>query len=128
MSRIGEIVAKKHGKLPDVESDLERFFLFALRAFGPELPIPTTQARLVPGRRYRFDFSWDGLVVEINGGTWLARSGHSGGAAIDKDYWRLNEVVAEGYRVMMFSSSMLRRDPRQCIELVKRALAQSDNT
>lgn len=112
-----------------VESGLESYFLFALRAFAPEIPLPRTQAKLVPGRHFRFDFAWDGgLIVEINGGTWLARSGHSGGASTDKDYWRVNLAVAEGYRVMMFSSSMLRRDPRQCVELVKRALRTGPTT
>lgn len=128
MPRLGDQLAKKRGKLPR-ESDLEKFFDFALRAFAPEIPTPVKEFVAIPGRKYRFDRAWPDrmLLIEVNGGTWANAGGETGshgrGSGIDRDYWKADEAVALGYRVMMFSRSMLRRDPRQCVELVKRALS-----
>ena len=51
-------------------SDLEASLLFQITASG--LPVPETQFRFAPPRRWRFDLAWldRKLACEIDGGTY----------------------------------------------------------
>lgn len=65
-------------------------------------PEPVAEQRLVPGRRFSCDLVWleARLVVEVQGGVWLRRGGHTGGQAQIDDMEKLNLVQLEGYRVL----------------------------
>lgn len=64
----------------------------------------------VPGRRFRADFAWpaDRLLVEVQGGVWSPKSGHSGGAGIVKDIERGNAATLAGWRVLRFAPQHIR--------------------
>lgn len=65
-------------------------------------PEPLTEQRLIPGRRFRCDFVWpeQKIVVEVQGGVWLPRGGHTGGKGQIDDMWKLNALTLQGYRVL----------------------------
>lgn len=83
------------------ESDLE---LVALRAIvGAGLPMPVQQHRVVlGGKRRRIDLAYPDLkiAIELAGWTW-----HGGRAAFDADHARRNELVADGWRALEFTSA-----------------------
>ncbi len=68
-------------------------------------PEPVAEVALIPGRRFRCDLVWESakVVVEIQGGLWLKRSGHVGGKAQLDDYEKANLLQLLGYRVFMVS-------------------------
>ena len=63
---------------------------------------------LVPGRRFRFDFTFRsaGLVAEIEGGTWSGGR-HTTGAGFRQDCVKYNLASLEGWTVMRFTSDMV---------------------
>lgn len=65
-------------------------------------PEPVAEQRLVPGRRFSCDLVWPEarLVVEVQGGVWLRRGGHTGGRAQIDDMEKLNLVQLAGFRVL----------------------------
>ncbi len=70
--------------------------------------------RAIPGRRYCWDFLvfvvrkgddeipyW---LIELNGGTWTRRGGHSTGRGIQRDYRKANLAVLNGWRQLTFTA------------------------
>jgi len=88
------------------------------RAAG--VPVPTTEFRFHPGRRWRFDFAWPDrkVALEVEGGA-FAHGRHTRGAGFRNDLEKYNAATAAGWRVF-------RVLPEQVlsvgIELVKNAL------
>lgn len=78
----------------------ELLFADIIGAFG--LPTPSREHEFDPDRKWRFDFAWidQKIAVEIHGGRY-----HRGN--MDKDYEKQNAAVRQGWRVFVFSSSML---------------------
>lgn len=87
------------------ESTLEQTYLQDLKNLAVSLP--EQQVQFHPDRKWRIDFMWpkQGLAVEINGGTW--GGGHSRGAAVAKEYEKLNTLNLWGYRVLVFDTVMV---------------------
>lgn len=85
--------------------------------------------QVVPKRRYELDFAWPALKVgiEIQGGVWLRRSGHTRAGQV-ADYRKLNLATVYGWKVLQFSMDMLRRDPLGCIEQLKLLLDGRNGT
>lgn len=55
------------------KSDLEQAFWYGWLAFAPsECPSPEREAKIIPGRRYRFDFAWREakVVASVEGQMW----------------------------------------------------------
>ena len=75
-----------------------------------QLPPPVRQAKLVPGRRFAFDFSWprQKLAVEVNGGTMMMLPSHVG-AGYERDCEKAAEALIAGYRVLHVTSAHVRR-------------------
>jgi very-short-patch-repair endonuclease len=73
------------------------------------LPKPEREFKAIPGRKFRFDFSWAkfGLLVEVQGGTW-GKGAHSTGQGINRDTEKLNLATIEGWRVMQFTGDQIR--------------------
>lgn len=63
---------------------------------------PEAEVMLIPGRRFRCDFAWPAhrLVVEVQGGVWLPKGGHTGGKAQIDDMEKLNLLTLAGWRVL----------------------------
>lgn len=79
----------------------------------------------VPGRRYRADLAWPErrLLVEVQGGIWSPKSGHSGGAGITKDIERGNAATLAGWRVLRFAPAHIRNG--EAVRVVRQALEAS---
>lgn len=129
-------------------SKLETAFLDNWRIFARTAPSPVSEYHFTrpavgdsprppsrPNLRQRlavmglkdwaFDFAWPdtgggGLAVEIDGGQWAPGGGRHN---TDGDRDKLNRAAAMGWRVMRFSSSMLRDNPGAVIEMVLDGLA-----
>ena len=80
-------------------SDLEEKFLTQIRAEG--FPEPTREYQFHDTRRWRLDFFWGkhltnadyAVAVEVEGGTFLAKSRHTSGVGFEKDCEKYNEVA-----------------------------------
>lgn len=106
---------------PDPGSELEQLFEAYWHMLSPGSAVPERELRLIPGRKWRCDFTWrtEKVVVEVDGGQWQARGGRHN---TDTDREKLNELAIHGFRVLRFSGSMLKNDPASCIETVRRCL------
>jgi hypothetical protein len=101
--------------------------LFASYSFVPTvclsygLPAPTSEYRFHPTRKWRFDFAWpaEKVGLEINGGVFTAGR-HVRGEALLKEYEKLNEAAAHGWRVLFVTPKQLGEAPTY--ELLRRAL------
>lgn len=78
-----------------------------------------------PPRKFRADFAWPDqrLLVEIQGGIWTARSGHSGGSGITRDIDRGNVATLAGWRVLRFGPTHIRSG--EALRLVAAALGET---
>ncbi len=68
-----------------------------------------SEYRFSPPRRYRWDFCHleSKVAIEIQGGVWMGKSGHSGGTGLVKDYEKLCLAAASGWRVFLLAESMI---------------------
>jgi hypothetical protein len=67
-------------------------------------PEPQFEVRVTPTRRWRYDISWPEhkLAVEVQGGVWLKRGGHTGGQAQIDDMEKFSWItVVERYRLIL---------------------------
>lgn len=74
-------------------------------------PEPVAEQRLIPGRRFSCDLVWleARLVVEVQGGVWLRRGGHTGGQGQIDDMEKLNMLQLLGWRCLQVT-------PKQVID------------
>ena len=93
-------------RLAKKKSPLEESFAQQLDALGIAYE---REQRLIPKRRFRFDFviAAEMLVIEIEGGTWMARSRHTSGKGFQSDCVKYNAVVELGYVVLRYTSDMV---------------------
>lgn len=63
---------------------------------------PESELRLIPGRKFQCDLVWQSarLVVEVQGGVWLPKGGHTGGKGQIDDMFKLNTLQLLGWRVL----------------------------
>jgi len=68
----------------------------------------------IAGRRFAYDFyisrkHFDDaeLLIELQGGVWMAKGAHNTGKAITRDCYKLNLAVLQGYHVMHFTTDMV---------------------
>lgn len=89
-------------------SRLEEQFYWHVLAMG--LPEPVRQYRIPESkRRFVYDFAWPDkrLLVEVQGGVWVANTGHTSGRGITRDCAKVNEAVLQGWRVLLFTADMV---------------------
>jgi hypothetical protein len=84
----------------------ETLLALHINAYG--LPMPVTEHRFSPGRKWRFDFAFPDrmLAVEVEGGVWN-RGRHTRGAGFEKDCEKYNHAAALGWRVVRFTPGMI---------------------
>ncbi len=63
-------------------------------------------------RRFAIDFADPvrKVAIECNGGTWSAKSGHSSGAGIQRDYHRIRTLQLLGWQIIPFTSDEILGD------------------
>jgi very-short-patch-repair endonuclease len=83
-----------------------------------EIPLES-QATIVPGRDFRFDFCHrESLVaVELNGGLYR-NGGHNRGRALEESYVKLNAAAKAGWCVLVFGTKRLEREMQLIVEEV----------
>lgn len=109
------------------KSNLEDYFEYQLNKLASDLPQVQREYRFHKSRRWRFDFAWSHLKVacEIDGGQWAPRGGRHNR---DSDRWKMSEAAALGWCVLRFSGTMLRMEPKRCIELVRAAIKEREKS
>jgi hypothetical protein len=65
------------------------------------VPQPVAEHRFHTQRAWRFDFAWleQKVAVEVQGGIWT-RGRHTRGAALLKEWEKLNTAAALGWRIL----------------------------
>jgi hypothetical protein len=88
-------------------SQLEDDFAFQLSTICDEFD---REERVIAGRRFRWDFLIPpNLLIEIQGGTRMkGKTGHTSGDGVRRDCEKNNLAVAAGYKVLYFTSDMIR--------------------
>jgi len=102
------------------KSGIEALLAWQMRAAG--LPEPERELHFHPARAWRFDFAFPGqkLAIEVMGGLWLRKSGHTSGTGITRDYVKLNEAQLLGWRILHVTSKQV--ESGEALAWVLRAL------
>lgn len=76
-----------------------RLFLAALTY--EKLPAPQPEFYFAKPRKWRFDYAWpeQRVALEVQGGIWTGGR-HSRGAALLKEWEKLNTAAAKGWRLL----------------------------
>ena len=115
--------------------DYSQGFVTLLKQLWPDVPTYKMEYRFCLEHAYRFDFAWPevegigGVAVEIDGGNRMVRwspktkrnvavGRHTGSA----DYVKLNTAIIYGWRVLRFTTEMLKKDPQGCVDVLRKAL------
>jgi len=102
-------------------SELEEAMLVQIRNSG--LPEPVREYKFHPTRRWRLDFFWrcpfnyHDLALEVEGGTFMARSRHTSKTGFEKDVEKYNEALMHNIMVLRATTTHV-KDGR-AIEWVK---------
>jgi hypothetical protein len=88
-------------------SSLEFEFDLMWEELFPDLDL-ATEVRLIPQRRFKFDYVNFAakVAIEINGQIWH-KGGHSTGRSLMRDYEKLNLAQQQGYCVFQLSKEMI---------------------
>lgn len=88
------------------------------------LPKPEWEFRFHPERKWRFDlcFVEHKLAIEIQGGLWT-RGRHTRGAALLKEYEKLNAAAALSWRILFVTPDQL--CTQSTVSLIKQCLGLS---
>lgn len=85
------------------------------------VPEPRFELRFCPPRRWKFDLAWADhkLALEVQGGIFV-RGRHNRGAAMLKEWEKLNAAAVLGWRVLFCQPKDLCMN--DTVEIIKRAL------
>lgn len=88
-------------------SRLERVLLISLQLRGIEAPV--REWVFAPPRKFRADFAWPhrSLIVEVEGGTWIAGR-HSRGGGVRSDCEKSALAAARGLRMIRVEESQVK--------------------
>ncbi len=74
-----------------------------------------------PPRRWRFDFVLAGkIAVEIEGGVWMAKSGHRSAKGVMRDMEKQNAANSLGYKVYRFTTAQVKSG--EAIDGIRKAI------
>lgn len=87
----------------------ERQLLFLAACEANDLPVPIPEYRFAPPRKWRMDWAWlyHLVYLEIQGGCWTGGR-HTRGAALQKEWEKLNEAAICGWRCIFCSREQVR--------------------
>jgi hypothetical protein len=99
-------------------------FAAVCRAAG--LPEPVAEYPIDKTRKWRADYCWPAaehrLILEVQGGLFIKGGGrHNRGAALVKEYEKLNAACCLGYRVLFITPEQMKSGA--VVDLVAKALA-----
>ena len=106
------------------ESKPEALLAFQLKAAGL---LHEREAKVIPGRQFRFDFQLGWLLVEVNGmfgkkkGKQVNTSGHRSVSGVTRDCAKTAEAIALGFTVMAVTPDQVKKG--QALDWIQRALA-----
>jgi very-short-patch-repair endonuclease len=108
---------------PDREAEFRR--VWSLLTAGRDVPPLESQIPFHPSRRYRLDFGFPEyrVGVEINGGIFSRRGGHSSVSGLLRDYEKARECVLQGWAVLPFDTKTLAARPGYCVDQILELLA-----
>ncbi len=88
------------------------------------LPVPYFEYRFHPERKWRFDMAWPNYMVylECDGGIFI-QGRHSQGAAMLKEWEKLNTAAGLGWRILFCQPSEVCMT--DTVELIRKALEWS---
>ena len=94
-----------------------------LLILADELPIPETEHRFHPVRRWRFDFAWPEykVAVEVQGGIW-SRGAHVRGLGYQKDCSKRNEAQLLGWIALDVTAAHIENG--KALAWIRRALME----
>lgn len=84
------------------------------------LPEPDIEYQFAWPRRWKFDFSWRKLALEVEGAVWI-QGRHTRGSGFVKDMEKYNEAAARGYRIIRVQPKDL--CTQETVDLIKRCLS-----
>ena len=101
------------------KSKLEEQIALILRAAKLEF---VREYRFHHTRRWLLDFAIvdHKIGVEVEGGTWI-HGRHNTGAGFAKDCEKYNAATIEGWRILRYTTDMIRTSPRQILEDIQNA-------
>lgn len=104
-------------------SALERVFDYYWHILADDLPEPEAEVLFATGRRFRFDRAWRAVkvAVELDGGVYT-NGRHVRGAGFERDLEKMNLAVLYGWRVLRYSSRMVKDDPESVIAQIRKVL------
>jgi very-short-patch-repair endonuclease len=102
-------------------SKLEREFEHLWTALYPEIDL-TAEVKLIPKRRFRFDYVHEPskVAIEINGGNWV-KGRHTRPQALSDEYEKVLLANLEGYTVLFVSEKQINQD---YLEKIKQVIEQ----
>ena len=118
---IGVLLTVALGKAASRRAEREgkqRLMAAACAAHG--LPVPVFEYPFAEPRKWRFDVLIDFVALEIQGGLFV-QGRHTQGAALAKEYEKLNEAGCLGYSVLLVTPEQV--ESGEAWALVQRALA-----
>lgn len=97
---------------------------FGLILQGMGLPVPETEYRFFPARKWRFDHAWPAqmLALEVEGGIWT-QGRHNRSRGFLGDMEKYNQATLLGWRVLRCTTEMMKSG--DAVLLVQRALGKS---
>lgn len=115
-------------------ADKKRLIVQAIKIYnmaasnqGKQVPMPTNrdgkEYRVVPDRKWRFDFAYPDLMIgiEVHGGVWV-QGGHTRGSGFIKDREKMNMAQLAGWLVLEFPITTIENKPFDCVEQIARAI------
>lgn len=86
-------------------SHLEDAYL--LQVINAGLPCPEREFLAIPDRKFRFDFFFRdvNLLVEIQGGLFMRRGGHTSGVGVSRDCEKANLAELHGFHQFSFTGT-----------------------
>lgn len=119
---------KKKAVSPNTPSYLEDRFFARWKRTYPKLSLQS-EYKFHPIRRFRLDFAdpETKVGVEINGGIWMAKSGHNSGRGLQADYQKACEAMGLGWAIFPLSADMI--EDNHWIDLIAQTILdrQSEN-
>lgn len=112
-------------KLPQPDREAEFRRVWSLCTEGRNVPPLETQIPFSPARQYRLDFGFPEfrVGVEIQGGIFTRKGGHSSISGLIRDYEKLRECALCWWAVLPFDTATLRKNPAACVDQVLELLA-----
>ena len=113
-------------------TDKARIFLYYWKAFWSLQPDAEPELKgefnYVPGMAFAADWALPDyrIVIEVNGGVGMEKSGHSGWTGIHKDYRRARLAAANQYYMFPCSTHDLESDPIGTIRPIYELMKQID--